>query len=233
MTHSLRILAAFAVLGTASPALAQPGGAYRAVGTEPFWSVTIENGRMVYEDAERRRVVARAPVPRPSFNGRRYVTRRLTVEVTRQPCNDGMSDRIYEDRVLVTVNGRTLDGCGGAFAEPSRLANTYWRITAINGRRVPVTGRYQVEFSGDRISGYAGCNSFGGNYRLSGNTLTAGPLTTTRMACGQPAMTHEREALQLLRGPVRVSEPRENAMVLTGRTGSIRLEMVPGARPRR
>lgn len=234
MTNIIRLAAvAVALTATATSAAAQESDSYRAAGTEPFWSVTISHGRMVYESPEGRPVSVAAPVARPSFNGRRYVTRRLVVDITRQPCSDGMSDRTYQDRVLVTIDGRTLDGCGGGFTEPSRLAHTSWRIVAINNVRVPVSGPYRIDFTEDRISGQAGCNRLSGGYTLAGDALTPGRVAATRMACRGPGAVHERAALRVLGGRLRVAQPSENVMVLSGRTGSIRLEMVPAPRPRR
>jgi heat shock protein HslJ len=33
--------------------------------------------------------------------------------VKNQHCSDGMSDRVYPDKVQVTVDGRQFNGCGG------------------------------------------------------------------------------------------------------------------------
>ena len=33
--------------------------------------------------------------------------------VKNQQCSDGMSDRVYPDKVQVTVDGRRFEGCGG------------------------------------------------------------------------------------------------------------------------
>jgi uncharacterized membrane protein len=54
------------------------------------------------------------PDPRPSFNGRRYVTSRLTVDVTYSRCNDAMSGFGFEHQVMVIADGETFKGCGGA-----------------------------------------------------------------------------------------------------------------------
>ena len=109
-------LIAFALLCTTACATTPPGPAtetYRATGTEPFWSVTIANGRMTYEAADGPTLTLPRPEPRTSFNGHRYETSRLTIDVTHAECSDGMSDRRYPDRVMVMVDGKTLHGCGG------------------------------------------------------------------------------------------------------------------------
>jgi uncharacterized membrane protein len=35
------------------------------------------------------------------------------VNIVHGTCSDGMSDRVYPDKVQVTVDGRQFTGCGG------------------------------------------------------------------------------------------------------------------------
>ena len=196
--------------------------AYRAVGTEPFWSVTIQDGRMNYDSAEGTRFSVPAPAPRTSFNGHRYETARLTVDVTHGQCSDGMSDRVYPDTVSVIADGRALRGCGGEAAAPASLAGTNWIIAEIDGAGVSGDA-YSIHFTDDRISGKAGCNQFSGTYALNGSTITTAPLAVTRMACPGPRMEHERRVLALLTGPVEIVHRPGEKLVLTGRAGSIAL----------
>jgi heat shock protein HslJ len=87
---------------------------YEALGNEPGWHLNIHDGRIDYvgDYGETKISVAR-PEPRPSFNGRRYVTDRLTVDVTYVRCNDAMSGFGYEHQVMVIADGKTYRGCGG------------------------------------------------------------------------------------------------------------------------
>jgi heat shock protein HslJ len=80
-----------------------------------------------------------------------------------------------------------------------------------------------MQFTADRLSGQAGCNRFSGGYTLGGDTLTPGALAMTRMACPGPAMGHEQRASHILNGPVRITYPDGDTLVLTGPDGSIRL----------
>lgn len=217
-----------------APASAQPG-TYRAVGTEPFWTLTIAGGTMTFEEAGGRRVrVATPQVEWPRFNGRSYWTNALSVTIHVRRCSDGMSDRVYPDQVTVYVGSRGYVGCGEAFVEPVNFTNTHWRITAVDGRTAPADGPYRLDFTDTRLSGRAGCNSFGGSYRLDGDRLTAGPLIATRMAClGGDAMRNEAAALRILRGPVTVHQLSDETLELRAAAGVLSLRMVPGARPRR
>lgn len=206
------------------PAPAPPSGeVYHAVGTEPFWSVTIADGRISFDAPDEPRLTVPAPPPRTTFNGHRYETPRLTVDITHGRCSDGMSDRIYADTVLVIVDGRDLHGCGGAILPPSDLAGTSWAIVAINGEAVSGP-RYSLQFTDNRVSGQAGCNRFSGAYRQMDDSFTTGPIISTKMAClGDGAMAHEQAVLRVLGGPVRVSHPDGDTLLLSGNGGTIRL----------
>lgn len=111
------ILAALLLAGCATlPAAGEE--TYRALGTEPFWSIAIANGQMRYETPDGGFSV---PAPRGEElgDGRRWETRRITLQSSNRECSDGMSDRRYAQTVRAVVDGRALEGCGGDFTEPS------------------------------------------------------------------------------------------------------------------
>lgn len=201
---------------------------YRALGTEPFWSVTIGGGRMTYETPEGGFSVDTPPVRRTG-EARRYETARLTVDIRPGECSDGMSDRRYADIVRVTADGRALSGCGGAVLAPETLAGTNWSIVAIGGTAVSGE-RYHLSFNADRISGQAGCNRFSGMYRQDGEALIVGAMAMTRMACvsvdgaaGGNPMAHEQRFGEIVDGPLRIGFPEGDTLVLTGANGEVRL----------
>ncbi len=98
----------------AIPGQRPSGETYSARGQEPGWALTIANGRIDYTGnyGEKRITVAR-PDPRTTFNGHRYETERLIVDVTHGRCNDVMSGHGYADQVMVIADGETYRGCGG------------------------------------------------------------------------------------------------------------------------
>lgn len=91
---------------------------YRALGTEPFWAITIANGRMTYSTPDGGFSV-RAPRGRELGDGRIWQTGRIMLQSSNRECSDGMSDRRYSQTVRALVDGRALEGCGGEFTEPS------------------------------------------------------------------------------------------------------------------
>ena len=91
-----------------------PGGVYHAVGTEPFWDLTIDPSQMIFTDRGNNvRVAQPTPPVIVGFAGEIYNTPRLHVNIVHTQCSDGMSDRTYRDTVTVDVDGRRFNGCGG------------------------------------------------------------------------------------------------------------------------
>ena len=105
----------FAAPATAAAAKSAP---YKAIGTEPFWGLSIDSKSIVFDQMDQPKVRQATPKPRKTKFGRIYWTRRISVAIiTNQPCSDGMSDYVYRDDVTVTVDGKKFRGCGG----PRRL----------------------------------------------------------------------------------------------------------------
>ena len=194
--------------------------AYMALGTEPGWTLEITPGLLNYNgDYGDTRILQPNPGARPSAGGERYVTDRLTVDVTHAECSDGMSDRRYRDTVTVTADGKTVKGCGGGVLAPSQLAGTSWTFESIGGTRVAADRPTALSFAAGKLSGSAGCNRFSGSWSSDGTTLTAGPLIATKMACAGAAMTQESAFFKLMESPVRIEFPSDGTLVLTGTDG--------------
>lgn len=220
----LLLCTAFFLAGCATVPPSDGGGTepFRALGTEPFWSVTVADDRVTFESPEGPPVIMPLISSVPRGEGRRYATSRMTMDVVPGECSDGMSDRRYAERVTVVMDGRRLEGCGGDIIAPAGLAGTAWSIVEIDGR--PVSGQaYHLQFEQDRLSGQAGCNRFSGTFIESEGRIVAGPLMSTRMACPEPAMTHERRVLDLLGEPVSFEHPDGDSLLLSGPSGSVRL----------
>ncbi|MBB6426032.1 META domain-containing protein [Sphingopyxis sp. JAI128] len=225
-TPLLIALPAFAAIAACAPAGDMPRGpgeprkAYMALGTEPGWTLEITPSRLNYDgDYGETKIMVPNPGAKAGLNGERYVTTRLTVDVTHGECSDGMSDRRYADTVTVIADGKTVTGCGGAILPPSELAGTNWTFVSIGGLPVAADRPTSLVFEGERLSGSAGCNRFSGSYEHKDRTLTAGPLTATEMACPGAGMTQENTFFALMRGPVSLSFPADGTLLLTGADG--------------
>jgi len=198
-----------------------PAAAYMALGTEPGWTLEITPSRLNYDgDYGETKIMVPNPGAKPSAGGKRYVTDRLTVDVVRGECSDGMSDRRYADTVTVTADGKTVKGCGGRILPPAAgIAGTHWTFVSIGGVPVVADRPTVLQFNGDLLTGSAGCNRFSGRYAVDGTTLKAGPLIATEMACPGAGMTQEAAFFKLMAAPVSLSFADDGTLILTGPGG--------------
>lgn len=110
----IRLIALAALLAPAAAAAAAAAAPYRALGTEPFWSLDIGAKTIIFDHMDQSKVRQATPKFRKTKYGRVYWTRRISVAIiANQRCSDGMSDFVYRDDVTVTVDGKKFRGCGG------------------------------------------------------------------------------------------------------------------------
>lgn len=94
------------------PAMEKEESTYRALGTEPFWAITILRGTATLTRPGRSPLTL--PVVRTDDRRAiRYGGEGLTIALTPGPCSDGMSDALYADHVQIAFAEGTLKGCGG------------------------------------------------------------------------------------------------------------------------
>lgn len=120
-----------------------------------------------------------------------------------------------------------LAGCAAPPAPLADLSGTSWRVVAVNGRAVPVSGDYSVRFERGGVGARFGCNSMGGQYRISGGTLIVSNLASTLMGCPEPGATFEREASAVLGMPMQMSFTSNDRLGLANSAGSITLDPIP------
>lgn len=86
-------------------------------------------------------------------------------------------------------------------SEAGRRLVATWRLVGFQGDQ-PLT----VTFAADgRVSGSGGCNTFVGRYTVDDQTLSVGPLASTRRACATPELqAQEQRFLQDLQQVTRV-----------------------------
>ena len=199
-----------------------PGSVYRAVGTEPFWDLTIDERQMVFTDRGNNVAVAQ-PTPRVivGIAGEIYQSPRLGVNIVHRQCSDGMSDRVYADTVQLDVDGRRYNGCGGGAVAPATLAGSNWRVVSVNGRQTPPGGQFFMHFEANRVSAKLGCNGLGADYSVTANVLDLGPVIGTRMAC--PDMTFETQGSTILDQPMTMAWIGGDRLRLTSAAGTIEL----------
>lgn len=99
-----------------------------------------------------------------------------------------------------------------------------WTLTSINGEDVAKLfsdKKPSIEFDADgKVFGNGGCNSYRGTFKLEENTLSFGPLMSTKMAC--PSLEGEGKFMQLLASPVQATINGETLTFL--KDGNVVLE---------
>lgn len=99
---------------------------------------------------------------------------------------------------LILVSVVLLGGCATAPSGGAALAGTRWAIMRIDGAAPVAPDKAMMRFDEDRLGANVGCNGIGGDYRVEGSRLIAGPLMATRMFCEGPVWQQEEAVNALL-----------------------------------
>ncbi len=193
---------------------------FTARGNEPGWIVRLDSENIRFEgDYGETKITVAKPEGRPSFNGMRYLTDRLTVDVTHATCTDGMSGQRYAETVTVLANGKAYKGCGGRNLPPESLDGTSWTMIMLD--HLPVLERIPtaLRFSNGEVSGSGGCNSISGSYTTKSGNLFFSRIIATEMACVAKQMEQEAKLLSLLQGKVTTRYTVDGDLILTNESG--------------
>lgn len=191
----------------ATETVPDPWSGFRAHGTEPFWGLTINPTRLIFEHAGVFSAEAERPPAQTTFQGTIFISqsenpgnRDFIVLVEDGICSDGMTDMVWPKRVRVFVDAMHFSGCGGDAS--SVIAGDEWRIMTVSGEDVPESVAQTIQFDADGgLSGFGGCNRFMGRYELGGG-ISFGPIASTRRACINPEISHFENSLLTALGTV-------------------------------
>jgi len=111
------------------------------------------------------------------------------------------------------------------------VSGTEWTLVAISGDtswshlpdRIPF-----ISFDSEqkRVSGYAGCNRFFGNYTRAGNDISFSPLASTKMYC-QESQPTEYALLEALQRADRIMISENQLRLFTGSVELLLFEKRP------
>jgi len=101
--------------------------------------------------------------------------------------------------LLVIVAGILLAACSAGASASLSLTGT-WKLVSYGDPVNPTPAAAEVDTSvifdkKGTISGNVGCNSFGGNYKVDGNSITFEPISSTLMMCEDPAIGDQETAV--------------------------------------
>jgi uncharacterized membrane protein len=123
----LALLASLAGCAAERPYAPVRDVSYTAIGAEPFWLLTIGDGRIVLSRGERGGRLAEAIYPRVMARRDKGATvwesgegvQVISIEARPQRC-EGARGIAYEDRVRIRLSGAKLHGCGGRIVAGGR-----------------------------------------------------------------------------------------------------------------
>ncbi|HXQ37881.1 MAG TPA: META domain-containing protein [Anaerolineales bacterium] len=100
---------------------------------------------------------------------------------------------------LFLLSGIMLTACSGSASNP--LIGT-WKLVSYGppGNLTPAVLDIDtsITFKEDgKVEGNLGCNGFGGDYTVDGNTITFGPIVSTLMFCDGPVGDQETTTLNV------------------------------------
>jgi putative lipoprotein len=103
-------------------------GAFRAIGTEPFWSLDINSAGLRFttpDDMTGIRFPPLAPTVRGDTLRWAGETERAAIDARIWPsrCSDGMSDRVWTHKAVVRIDGLIYRGCADASPETASSSN--------------------------------------------------------------------------------------------------------------
>ncbi len=85
-----------------------------------------------------------------------------------------------------------------AAANPNRLVGTRWKLLAFGAENAPSApiGQQSITLNlgADAIGGSGGCNTYGGNYTVNGETISFKEIFSTLIACEPLAITQQEQA---------------------------------------
>ncbi len=143
--------------------------------------------------------------------------------------------------LVIVVAAIIAAGCMGGTSTPGAsvaLSGTSWKLDSYlagNGTLVPVLPGTEVTavFGADgNVGGDAGCNHYGGDYRLDGTTLSVSSLIQTLKLCTEPEGIMEQEARFIdLLGSAAECRIENDRLVITDAAGATTLIFVEGDAP--
>jgi uncharacterized membrane protein len=98
------------------------GADYRAIGNEPGWTVEIRNQESIILTTDYGSTRHEFTLPKPEIDETNRITRyqskdsdhELILMISGEACLDSMSGEEFSSKTTVTLDGKTLQGCGRA-----------------------------------------------------------------------------------------------------------------------
>jgi heat shock protein HslJ len=132
-----------------------------------------------------------------------------------------MTKKILHILPLILVAAASLAAC----VSGNSLAGTTWTLVSYGDAASTTAAAAGVEtsltFNKDgTVGGNMGCNGFGGEYSVKGETVKFKNLFSTMMACEEPRMSQETTTFSMMNGDVTYAIDG-NTLTLTASDGRV------------
>ncbi|MGQ9481730.1 META domain-containing protein [Chloroflexus sp.] len=128
-------------------------------------------------------------------------------------------------RVIMLLLVMFLVACTNRSTPTTDLTNRQWQLIELEGQPpLPLEQALSMAFdSTGRISGFAGCNSFSGDYHINGTTITLSNVAMTLIACADDAVTSQEMMFHQALQAVTQYELDAGTLTLRDENGAVRL----------
>jgi heat shock protein HslJ len=87
----------------------------------------------------------------------------------------------------------TACGAGGTTSSAASLEGE-WTLLTLNGASLLPDSTINIAFADEQVSGFSGCNRYGGTYTVKGSALDFAELAVTAMACFKEGVMGQEQA---------------------------------------
>lgn len=128
-------------------------------------------------------------------------------------------------RAIMLLLVMFMVACTNSGTPTTDLTNRQWQLIELEGQPPLQSERIlTIVFDATgRVSGFAGCNSFSGSYRVEGTTISISNVVTTLMACADDAVTAQEMMFHQALQAVTQYELNAGTLTLRDENGVVRL----------
>jgi uncharacterized membrane protein len=125
-------------------------GAFRAIGTEPFWRLDIDSVGLRFTTPDNRMGIHFPPLT-PVVTGDTLhwagETERAAIDarIRLSRCSDGMSDRVWKYAAVVRIDGKTYRGCAEESSETASSSNPIGEWVVVDHRIPGISAMIDAE----------------------------------------------------------------------------------------
>lgn len=195
---------------------------FSAHGNEPFWAVNVDNGEATITgiDASPQTFAIQPDTVSHQVHSYQSQDQSFNISLTDQLCQDDMSGMYYPMQADVVYKDNVFKGCAG---DSHFLLAGQWQVIALDTSpalpAMPVT----ITFNDGQISGSTGCNTFEGEYHLTGESITVDQLFVADKVCGTEQGLQEAKLIALLKDMIQFSVKDDTLTLYTDTDNTILL----------